>query len=141
VGVAFAASAALATAQNGASNSGKGDPAAVLIPYKEVVIPDSMKGRDVAFKKAVKLDRAEALPSAEAGPEIDPDEVHVPAGPVADKLVEFCDELIERDALERNPLCQVVELMDEGAIKPGVYQEQQIENRFEKLEATQEVTK
>jgi hypothetical protein len=138
---AFAASAALATAQNESSRGDGVEPVAVEVPYKEVIIPESLEGRDEAFKKAVEQDRAEAPRGTKPGPVIDPDQVHVPEGPVEDVFVRHCAGVVKSGSLDREPLCQVVLLMDAGRIKAGVYAEKQVSAQYERFAELRGVAK
>lgn len=145
VGVAFAASAAIALAQNGSLN-GDVKPAGA-----DVVFPDSLKGRDAAIARAIAGDRgatevgdeadsslrattaSESTPEAEPAPELDPGEIYVPDEPVETDLVEHCDEVAETEAIDDKPLCAAVLLKEADRVSGGIFLEKGIENRYERL--------
>ncbi len=140
VGFAFAASAAIAVAQNESLNGG-GQPAGA-----GVVFPNSLEGREAAIRQAIENDEAavavaggsgagtQSSPEIEPAPELEPGQIHVPdVAVVEEDLVEQCDAVVEADAIESKPLCQAVLLKDAGRISGGIYVEQGIENRYERL--------
>jgi len=119
--------AAVALAQ---SNSGNGEAAQETVPYLD---PDA--GYPESVTNSVLDDMAEAPPGTTPGPVIEPDEVHVPNEPPAKVFVDRCKSVAAGGtfALDGEPLCRTVLLMDSGQITPGVYKEADIKRRFDEL--------
>jgi len=129
VGVVFAASAAIALGQDNGGDEGQ--PGAGVT----VTFPDSLEGRDEAYQRAVEFDHEQAPPGTEPGPTIEPDEVHIPDEPPVEFFVNHCNDVISNgaEALNREPLCRAVILMDAGQLPGGVYPETEIEARYNQL--------
>lgn len=111
----------------GASWAGSGrDPFDLFL--KEMV----ERGAPESFIHTARRDEAAAPPGTQIGPIIEPDQVHVPSGPVVPKFVNDCWRVVRRgpQAIERDPLCRAVLLKDAGLIEAGVYEDKFIEEKF-----------
>lgn len=125
VAFAFAGSAAYAVAQN----NGSGTDQAPVGPEVTFNSPPSVK--DAALDRTIETAEANAPSGTEPGPEINSNQVHVPDEQVKNVFVDFCAEKLDGNA--DDPLCQAVILKEADRISGGVYLEQGIENRYERL--------
>lgn len=118
---AFAGCAALALAQTETpADGGDAAPAGINMERAE---------------RTAAADRAAAPPETVPGPEIAPNEVHIPVGAPSDFFVKTCEKYLQEDALEAHPWCQVIFLMKWGKIDPGVYLISDVESLYEAKEA------